>query len=57
MSQGPSYRKPLPVHWLLLAPALVFVAAMIIVQRVEMFIRARRIQAGKPDDHVDLAAD
>lgn len=28
MSQGPSYRKPLPVHWLLLAPALVFVAAM-----------------------------
>ena len=28
MSQGPTRRKPLPVHWLLLAPALAFVAAM-----------------------------
>ncbi|WP_269515424.1 CcdC protein domain-containing protein [Brevundimonas subvibrioides] len=34
---------------------LVFAAAMVIVQRVEMFIRARRIQAGRPDDHVEAA--
>ena len=36
---------------------LVFVAAMIIVQRVEMFIRAKRIQAGETDDHTDVTAD
>lgn len=34
---------------------LLFAAAMVIVQRVEMFIRARRIMAGKPDDHVEAA--
>lgn len=34
---------------------LLFAAAMVIVQRVEMFIRARRIQSGKPDDHVEAA--
>ncbi|AQR63215.1 DUF1453 domain-containing protein [Brevundimonas sp. LM2] len=31
---------------------LLFAAAMVITQRVEMYIRARRIQAGLPDDHV-----
>lgn len=35
---------------------LLFAAAMVIVQRIEMFIRARRIQAGKPDDHVEATA-
>jgi len=34
---------------------LLFAAAMVITQRVEMFIRARRIQAGQPDDHVEVA--
>lgn len=34
---------------------LLFAAAMVIAQRVEMAIRARRIQAGKPDDHVTAA--
>ncbi|ADL00015.1 CcdC protein domain-containing protein [Brevundimonas subvibrioides] len=34
---------------------LLFAAAMVIVQRVEMVIRARRILAGKPDDHVEAA--
>ena len=34
---------------------LLFAAAMVIVQRIEMFIRARRIMAGKPDDHVEAA--
>lgn len=35
---------------------LLFAAAMVITQRVEMVIRARRIQAGKPDDHVEVLA-
>ena len=34
---------------------LLFVAAMVIVQRLEMFIRARRIQMGRMDSHVDLS--
>jgi Tfp pilus assembly protein PilZ len=34
---------------------LLFAAGMVIMQRIEMFIRARRIQAGKPDDHVEAA--
>ncbi|MBN8552687.1 MAG: DUF1453 family protein [Caulobacterales bacterium] len=32
---------------------LLFVAAMIVVSRVEMWIRARRILAGHSDDHVE----
>ncbi len=32
---------------------LVFVVGMIVLQRVEMFIRARRIQAGRTDAHVE----
>ena len=35
---------------------LLFAAAMVIVQRIEMFIRARRIQAGGTDSHVEVAA-
>lgn len=35
---------------------LVFVAAMIALQRVEMFIRARRILAGGTDAHVETSA-
>ena len=35
---------------------LVFVVGMIVVQRVEMFIRARRVQAGGTDSHVEAAA-
>ncbi len=34
---------------------LLFAAAMVIVQRIEMYIRARRILEGKPDDHVEVA--
>ncbi|NJC41234.1 undecaprenyl pyrophosphate phosphatase UppP [Brevundimonas alba] len=34
---------------------LVFVVGMIVVQRIEMFIRARRIQAGGGDGHVEVA--
>lgn len=35
---------------------LVFVAAMFIVQRAEMWVRARHIQAGEPDAHVEAVA-
>ena len=35
---------------------LVFVVGMIVVQRIEMFIRARRIQAGGSDAHVAAAS-
>ncbi|MDP1911940.1 CcdC protein domain-containing protein [Brevundimonas sp.] len=35
---------------------LVFVVGMIVIQRVEMFIRARRILAGGTDSHVEAAA-
>jgi hypothetical protein len=34
---------------------LLFAAAMVIVQRIEMFIRARRILAGGSDPHVEVA--
>lgn len=35
---------------------LLFAAGMIIMQRVEMFIRARRIEAGEPDSHAEITA-
>ena len=35
---------------------LLFVVGMVVVQRVEMFIRARRIQAGAADSHVEAVA-
>jgi membrane protein CcdC involved in cytochrome C biogenesis len=35
---------------------MVFAAAMIVVQRIEMFIRARRIQSGGTDAHVEAAS-
>ena len=35
---------------------LVFVVGMIVMQRVEMFIRARRVQAGGTDGHVEATA-
>lgn len=35
---------------------LVFVIGMIVVQRIEMFIRARKVQAGGTDSHVELTA-
>lgn len=35
---------------------LVFVVGMILMQRVEMFIRARRVAAGGTDSHVEAAA-
>ena len=34
---------------------LVFVVGMIVVQRIEMYIRARRVQAGGTDSHVEAA--
>ena len=33
---------------------MLFAAGMVAVQRIEMWIRARRIQAGQPDAHVEL---
>ena len=35
---------------------LVFAMALIVMQRVEMYIRARRVQAGRLDDHVEVVA-
>lgn len=35
---------------------LVFVVGMLVMQRVEMFIRSRRIQAGKTDSHVEAVS-
>lgn len=35
---------------------MVFVIGMILVQRLEMFIRARRVQAGGSDSHVETVA-
>jgi hypothetical protein len=35
---------------------LLFVVGMIVVQRIEMFIRARRIQSGGTDAHVEAAS-
>lgn len=35
---------------------LLFVVGMIVVQRIEMFIRARRVLAGGTDGHVEAAA-
>lgn len=35
---------------------MVFVVGMIVMQRVEMFIRARRVLAGGTDAHVEIAA-
>ncbi len=35
---------------------LVFAMALIVMQRVEMYIRARRVQAGRLDSHVEVVA-
>lgn len=35
---------------------MVFVVGMIVLQRVEMFLRARRVLAGGTDPHVEVAA-
>lgn len=35
---------------------LLFVAAMVVVQRIEMFIRARRLEAGQSDSHTETVA-
>lgn len=35
---------------------MVFLVGLVIMQRVEMFIRARRIIAGEPDSHMETAA-
>lgn len=45
------------INGLALADAfMVFVVGLVIMQRVEMFIRARRIQQGEPDAHMQGAA-
>ena len=49
---------PISAEWGLNALAitdafLLIVVGMIVMQRVEMFIRARRIQAGAGDSHVE----
>ena len=35
---------------------MVFVVGLVIMQRVEMFIRARRIMEGQPDSHMETTA-
>jgi hypothetical protein len=35
---------------------LLFVLGMIVVQRIEMYIRARRIQSGSGDSHTETVA-
>ena len=35
---------------------LVFAMGLIVMQRVEMYIRARRVQAGRLDSHVEVVA-
>ena len=35
---------------------LVFAMGLIVMQRVEMYIRARRIQSGGTDSHMEVAA-
>jgi len=35
---------------------LVFAMGLIVMQRVEMYIRARRVQAGRLDEHVEVVA-
>ena len=45
------------INALALADAfMVFVVGLVVMQRVEMFIRARRIQQGDPDAHVEAVA-
>lgn len=56
-----AFLEPHAAEWGLNALAitdafLVFVVGMIVVQRVEMYIRARRIQAGAGDSHVEMVA-
>lgn len=34
---------------------LLFAIGLVVTQRVEMYIRARRIMAGRPDGHVEIA--
>lgn len=56
-----AFLEPHAAAWGLNATAvadafLVFVIGTIVVQRVEMFIRARRVQAGGADSHVEATA-
>ena len=56
-----AFLEPHAAAWGLNATAvadafLVFVVGMIIVQRVEMYIRARRVQHGGTDSHVEATA-
>ena len=56
-----AFLEPHAAAWGLNATAvadafLVFVVGMIIVQRVEMYIRARRVQYGGTDSHVEATA-
>lgn len=56
-----SVLEPYAAAWHLNALAiadafLLFVVGMILVQRIEMFIRARRVRAGGTDSHVEAAA-
>jgi len=56
-----AFLEPHAAEWGLNALAitdafLLFVVGMIVVQRVEMFIRARRIQSGAGDSHLATVA-
>lgn len=53
-----AFLEPHAAEWGLNAVAvadafLLFIVGMIVVQRIEMFIRARRIQSGAGDSHVE----
>lgn len=56
-----AFLEPHAAEWGLNALAitdafLLFVVGMVVVQRIEMYIRARRIQAGDGDSHVEAVA-
>lgn len=56
-----AFLEPHAAEWGLNALAitdalLLFVVGMILMQRVEMFIRARKVQAGGADSHVEAVA-
>ncbi len=56
-----AFLEPHAAEWGLNALAitdafLLFVVGMVVVQRIEMYIRARRIQAGEGDSHVEAVA-
>ena len=54
--EGRIFRPLAMTYSFALLGALVFAMGLIVMQRVEMYIRARRIQAGGTDSHVEVVA-